>query len=264
MSRRSWAAPVAFLALLGAAQAVVAEGVAPTSTGLPPVDDDVRVGLPDLLAVLGRSDTVAPESRSAAAASLAVPAEAFAPPSAEAVAFGAVVAAALAALAWAWPVLKHVAVARFYAHVQPSEVFDNAVRERIFAHVKADPGVSATDLAKRAGVSWGTTIYHLEVLEQTRMVVSLRNGRYRRYFENGAGDAAKRTAVAVLRNDVTAKVAKALSAHPGLSQKEAARLVGLSPQALHWHINRLAGAGLLRRERDGRVVRHFMAEKTEA
>jgi DNA-binding transcriptional ArsR family regulator len=31
----------------------------------------------------------------------------------------------------------------------------------------------------------------------------------------------------------------------------------MSPQALHWHLARLVGAGLVRKERAGRVVRHF-------
>jgi predicted transcriptional regulator len=64
-------------------------------------------------------------------------------------------------------------------------------------------------------------------------------------------------AVAVLANPVTAGVVAAIRAAPGASQKELAQRVGMTPQALHWHLRRLVGAGVVRKSRDGRSVRHF-------
>lgn len=146
-----------------------------------------------------------------------------------------------------------------YARVTRAEVFENGVRERIFQAIRANPGVSASDLARLANVSWGTTIYHLDVLEQTRMVTSMRNGRYRRYFENGAALTASKETVAVLQNPVTAGVVDALRRAPGVTQKELASATSMTPQALHWHLARLVVAGVVRKEREGRVVRHFVS-----
>jgi DNA-binding transcriptional ArsR family regulator len=163
--------------------------------------------------------------------------------------------------AWLWgPAAKKallLPVLGLYARVTRAEVFDNSVRERIFHAIKANPGLSASDLAKAAGVSWGTTIYHLDVLEQNRMVTSLRKGRHRRYFENGAALTVPKETVAVLQNPVTAQVVTSIQGQPGATQKELAGRVGLTPQALHWHLQRLVAVGLVRKERDGRVVRHF-------
>lgn len=144
-----------------------------------------------------------------------------------------------------------------YAKISRAEVFDNSVRERIFQAIRANPGLSASDLARLGDVSWGTTIYHLDVLEQTCMVSSIRRGRYRRYFENGAALATSKDAVAVLRNTVTANVVETLRSRPGVTQKELAAATNMSPQALHWHLARLVETGLIRKEREGRVVRHF-------
>lgn len=172
--------------------------------------------------------------------------------------------AGLAAYFWgglqAWGA-KHLVLPLIglYAKISRAEVFDNGVRERIFQAIRANPGVSASDLARFAEVSWGTTIYHLDVLEQTRMVTSLRKGRYRRYFENGAPLTTSKDAVAILRNPVTASVVEALRTRPGVTQKELAGATGMSPQALHWHVARLVETGLVRKERDGRLVRHFTA-----
>lgn len=150
-------------------------------------------------------------------------------------------------------------VVALYAKISRSEVFENEVREQIFHAIRATPGIAATDLARAAQVSWGTTIYHLEVLEQTRMVTSVREGRHRRYFLNGAPLEQSKHAISVLHNAVTADVAERIRAAPGLTQKDLASATGMSPQALHWHLVRLMGAGLIRKERDGRMVRHFPA-----
>ena len=157
---------------------------------------------------------------------------------------------------WAFRLLV-LPLVPLYAKVTRAEVFDNDVRERIFHAIKARPGIAASELAKAAGVSWGTTIYHLDVLEQTQMVTSLREGRYRRYFENGAVLPGSKQVVAILQNAVTADVARLVRERPGATQKELAAAVGMSPQALHWHLARLTGAGVVRKEREGRVVRHF-------
>lgn len=144
-----------------------------------------------------------------------------------------------------------------YAKITRAEVFDNDVRERIFRAIKENPGLAASDLSRLAAVSWGTTIYHLDVLEQTRMVSSLRNGRYRRYFENGANLPVSKEATSILMNPVTASVVRTIQQTPGATQKELAGATSMSPQALHWHLARLVRAGLVRKEREGRVVRHF-------
>lgn len=184
-------------------------------------------------------------------------------------AIGASVAAAAAftiagAVVYFWGAIKtwstRLALApalALYAKITRAEVFDNSVRERIFDAIRANPGLSASDLARLADVSWGTTIYHLDVLEQTRMVTSLRKGRYRRYFENGASLGASKDVVALLRNPVTAGVVTTLQSVPGATQKELAAATNMSPQALHWHLARLVANGIVRKEREGRVVRHF-------
>ncbi len=142
-----------------------------------------------------------------------------------------------------------------YAHISRADVFENDVRERIFGNIRDEPGVSASELGRKANVSWGTTMYHLDVLEQTRMVTSVRDGRYRRYFVNGA--TGSKETISVLRNEVTARVVENIRAQPGSTQKDLAAEANMTPQALHWHLTRLVGAGLVEKQRDGRLVRHF-------
>lgn len=185
---------------------------------------------------------------------------------ASALTVAAAAAAGLGLLALAWGSLKSlghklllVPAIGLYAKISRSEVFENEVRERIFETIRARPGIAATDLARAANVAWGTTIYHLDVLEQTRMVTSVREGRHRRYFLNGQPLEASKKAIAILHNPVTADIAERVARAPGITQKELSLQTGMSPQALHWHLTRLANAGMLRKERAGRAVNLFAA-----
>lgn len=231
--------------------------------GLAPADVPVEVGADVSLqggAALRRANAPSGEVETQKAQVVDVPLA-----NAAVVAAAALTGAGL--LAWAWTSVKAwgqkllvLPAIALYAKISRAEVFDNDVRERIFQTVRARPGIAATDLARTVGVSWGTTIYHLDVLEQNRMVTSLREGRHRRYFENGAQLDASKETVAILQNTVTAGVAARVKTAPGVTQKDLAHSLGMSPQALHWHLTRLVAAGLVRKEREGRVVRHFAGQ----
>lgn len=215
----------------------------------------------DLAAGSHRVRSAGPMETATQAAQQVIATPTFAP---TAVAAAAFTLAGLATYFWtgikAWTArLALLPAIGLYAKISRAEVFDNSVRERIFAAIRANPGISASDLARVASVSWGTTIYHLDVLEQTQMVSSLRKGRYRRYFENGAALTQTKDIVATLRNPVTASVVEAMRARPGVTQKDLAAAVSMTPQALHWHLARLVQTGLVRKEREGRVVRHYCA-----
>jgi DNA-binding transcriptional ArsR family regulator len=249
----------------------------PVAVGLPDAPALSAVGTPRVdtpaLAVpvhvdvqVARDGGAAAEAGSGAATQVASASQRLVVPPAATVALGAAAFAGAGLLVYFWTSVKAWAgrallapAVGLYAKITRAEVFDNAVRERIFAAIRATPGISASDLAKLADVSWGTTIYHLDVLEQNRMVTSLRRGRHRRYFENGAELGASKDAFAVLANPVTAGVADTIRHAPGATQKELASATGMSPQALHWHLARLVEVGVVRKERAGRFVKHYAA-----
>ncbi len=152
-------------------------------------------------------------------------------------------------------------VAPLFSRLDPQDLLDNPVRRRILELVREEPGISASELSRRVDVSWGTTIYHLNRLEDEHLVTSMREGRHRRFFQNGGTHAPdEREVLATLRNDTTAQVLDTVRSEPGLAQKEIAQRVDMSPSALAWHIKRLHEADLVTKERDGRRVRYFQGE----
>ncbi|MGQ0536314.1 MAG: winged helix-turn-helix transcriptional regulator [Methanobacteriota archaeon] len=171
-------------------------------------------------------------------------------------------------LAWLSPAAKtwlpRILAAPFYSHLSRHELLAHPVRARVFEIVKATPGIAATEIARAAGASWSATVHHLSTLERGGFVVSIRQGRFKRYFENGGRFGAAKEAIGILHNPTSALVFRRVSEAPGRSLLELSGDLGLSPQATHWHVDRLAATALVVRVRDGRAVRHFVAEDSPA
>jgi DNA-binding transcriptional ArsR family regulator len=164
-----------------------------------------------------------------------------------------------AALLWYWPRIRFAATLfalPLYTRIGRESVMEQGTRERIYGIIREDPGVHAHLISARAGVGWGTTVYHLKLLEDHQLVVSERQGRYKRFFPS-AGFVGVKGAYGVLRNPTSAAIAEYVQAHPGANQRDVCAGLSLSPSLVSWHVERLEQAALLKRVREGRVVRYY-------
>lgn len=167
--------------------------------------------------------------------------------------------AAVAAAVWYWPSLRWLAtlpLLPLYSRIQRGEIMEHETRERIYGLVKDNPGIHAHEIASRANVGWGTAVYHLKMLEDHRLVVSERQGRYKRFFL-AAGFTGTKDAIGAMRNPTTASVAEFIARNPGCIQREVCVALGLSPSLVSWHIDKLEQADLVKKLREGRTVKYF-------
>lgn len=175
--------------------------------------------------------------------------------------------ALIAAAAYLWPALKFAAtklvVAPFYAQVEGDDVLDNETRATIFEAIQSDPGLSATDLSRRADCGWGTVVYHLAVLEQNGMVISSRDGRHRRFFPYSGMDFRHKDVFSAIRNETTAAILDAIRDSPGIHQKALRKEVDLAASTVNWHVSKLEDAELVEKVRDGRKVRYHPGAKID-
>lgn len=216
---------------------------------------DLEIGL----AAPDAAETPASAPQAAPATPDADPAPAAAPVVLAAAAAGA----SLLGLYGAWRVLKWTGLAAFlplYSHISDGELLHDANRSAIYRLIQAEPGISTKDVANRLGLAWGTVTHHLGKLEKRRFVVSKKYGKYRRYFANGAGGTDQKDAVAVLRLDRTGDVAQIIQRQPGLTQKAVSQMLGVSSSTILWHVKRLEEVRLVRKVREGKLVRYYPAE----
>ena len=72
-------------------------------------------------------------------------------------------------------------------------------RDRVLALVVAQPGLHLRELPRRLGLSLRSVRYHLEALEEARLVVPHRSGRYERWFGVGTLSSQDRALISALR-----------------------------------------------------------------
>lgn len=176
----------------------------------------------------------------------------------------AAVAAASSAAPAAGPLLERLrrfgwlALAPLYTRLSRDSILAHETRDALFAALREKPGSAIADLAEAASIPRNTATHHLHMLERQGLVSSTRKGRVRLYFPVGsAAERRSAEAIAILRHDTTAHVARRIGLEPGVDQAALCAAVGVAPSLAHWHVSRLVQAGLVTQVRDGRRVRYY-------
>lgn len=126
-------------------------------------------------------------------------------------------------------------------------------RADLLAAIQADSGIHVAELAKRAGLSWHTTMYHLRILQRRRLVEVEKGDRERRAFPAGL-PATHRAWLAALRVGDAAEVLRLLQQDPRQSIPGLSRRMGYSEKVVRRQIANLAQAGLVQRRGQLRPV----------
>jgi DNA-binding transcriptional ArsR family regulator len=173
---------------------------------------------------------------------------------------GAGAAALVAGLVYFWPRLKFATTLLalpLYTRIERTAVLEHEKRDEIYELIRASPGIHAHEIGEKANIGWGTTVYHLKLLEQHSLVVSKKSGRYKRFFVNTGEYTKKKDVYGALRNETAKAVADFIVNHPGCNQKELCAALDIQPSLASWHVEKLEGVELVKRVKDGRMVRYF-------
>jgi DNA-binding transcriptional ArsR family regulator len=173
---------------------------------------------------------------------------------------GAGGAGLLIALAYFWPRLKYAWTLTFlpmYTRIERDSVLEHEKRDELYELIRATPGIHAHEIGEKAHIGWGTTVYHLKLLENHGLIVSKKSGRYKRFFVNTGEYTKKKDIYGALRNETAKSVADYVVNHPGTTQKELCAALGIQPSLASWHVEKLEGVELVKRVKDGRMVRYF-------
>lgn len=128
-----------------------------------------------------------------------------------------------------------------------SDLLSVATRRLIFEAVGEHPGAHLRDIGRRCGMALGTTLYHLDRLEQGGLVASRRDGRYKRYFAGHELGRREKDVLSILRHDAPRRIVAALLGRAPQTQRELCDAIGISRSTLSFHVNRLVADGLVAR-----------------
>ena len=141
------------------------------------------------------------------------------------------------------------------AKLAGEEILGRLVRRGIHRCVSARPGIHYSALKEELGLSDGVLNHHLRVLEKEGMVVS-RKERYRRCFYPGGRKVSLRGLDGL--TDLQAGVLYHVQLEQGLTQGALSERLGVSKQALNYHLRELCSRKLVYRRREGRFTRFYV------
>lgn len=127
---------------------------------------------------------------------------------------------------------------------------EDPTRRHLLRLIRRRPGRNLTDLADELDVDRTTVRYHVDKLADDDRVTCRRVGRCRRVFP--AGDAADAEHADLLDHPVRQAIVRRLKRGPPVRQRRLAERCDVAPSTLTYHLDRLADAGLIERDQDGR------------
>lgn len=161
------------------------------------------------------------------------------------------VSGAVAAVAVTGGVVLLSAAFALYSRIRRDQALGHAKRALVYERARRHPGMTLQDLARDLRMPRGTVEHHVRTLERNGYLDVHQGARGLAIHPTGAQyDPHER----LLHREHVADLLGAVAASPGISQGEAARLVGMRKSHLSELARELEAAGLLRRARHGRVV----------
>ncbi len=145
-----------------------------------------------------------------------------------------------------------------YTRIKKEEVLDNEMRGMIRGYIIANPGDNYNSIKRALGLNNGALAYHLRVLEKANIIQSKQDGMFKRFYPTGMKIPMKNGGeISEMQRILLLEIAES----PGISQKEIAKLVGLSKGVINYHVNVLLGKHLLQIEKRGRKTHCYVDKK---
>ncbi len=140
-----------------------------------------------------------------------------------------------------------------FSRIEDDKLLNHPLRAQVFQVIQANPGIHASELARRIAVGWGTIVHHLDKLEKGELVAIRKVNNQKCFFELGGKVSRVDMAIAgAVRGDSANQIASFVQAHPMTSQKAMASELGISPALASFHVKKLVGLGVLEKARRGK------------
>lgn len=142
-----------------------------------------------------------------------------------------------------------------YTKIRRERVLDHFIRGQIYGYILANPGEHYNAIKLALGLTNGSLAHHLKTLEREEFVKSRKFGLYRRFYPKHMripddGD--------FRLNNIQKNIVDVIDENPGISQKEIATAMNVTPPTVNYHIGILASAKMIRVVREGRRTNCFV------
>lgn len=133
------------------------------------------------------------------------------------------------------------------------EVLQHELRSKIYRYVEEHVGASLKDITEALGLSTTNAVWHLRKLEEGGLVRGRKFNGAKVYYPTAGGVQARNLSIAgaALTNANARTILGFVQEHPGVHQREVARLLNVNHGTVRWHLKKLRRAELLEERRTG-------------
>lgn len=140
-----------------------------------------------------------------------------------------------------------------YSSRDGSDPLEHETRTRIDDHVSDAPGIPLSDLADRLETPLSTVRYHVKILERERYLTSRKHQGHRRLYPMEA-ETGNAELAAAMDNESTATIVESIARQGQATVGDIVDDVGTTYSTVSHHLSRLADAGVVTKEKDGRCT----------
>ncbi|MBQ1179224.1 MAG: winged helix-turn-helix transcriptional regulator [Methanocorpusculum sp.] len=131
-------------------------------------------------------------------------------------------------------------------------------RDTIYDFIVENSGCQESQIVSALGFSRGSVTHHLHKLEQTNHIISTQYHGTPRYYPKSSASLSQAKLAAALSRKRPAEIYRLISENPDITQRELAKISGLSEQTIRWHVKRLETDGIIQCRVEGKVKRYMI------
>jgi uncharacterized repeat protein (TIGR01451 family) len=142
-----------------------------------------------------------------------------------------------------------------FSRLKKEQVMDHETRGMIRGYVIANPGDHFNSIKATLDLKNGTLAHHLHILEREKIIKSVKDGKFRRFFPMGMriSENAYPTKIEMLILDIIRET-------PGITQKDIGSQLGMSQPTVSYHIAKLKKSKRLRAKKHGMSMRLYLED----
>jgi predicted transcriptional regulator len=142
-------------------------------------------------------------------------------------------------------------------------ILKNKNRTAILDYIGRNPGCTESDLLRNTNINRGTARYHISLLLIEQKVVRRKNGKISYLFTNGGTHLDRKQVYGYIMNPSKRKILDVIFKTPGISHKDLAERVQMSPGTVTFHLQPLLEEEMVVSRWDGRYLNFFTLPDVE-
>ncbi|UCH89265.1 MAG: winged helix-turn-helix transcriptional regulator, partial [Thermoplasmata archaeon] len=156
---------------------------------------------------------------------------------------------------WGWYALLTL-LFPLYVRISGRRILDNFTRGKIYGYIIANPGDHYNSIKGALKLKNGALAYHLKALEREEMIKSQTDGKYKRFYPYEMAVPPRSTKMSTMRQNIIDQIVE----QPGITQNEISDKMGVSHQAISYHLRSLVQLGAVNIEKKGRANHCYPGE----